>query len=199
VDPNLEQPDFRVLQKKGLLEVRSYAPHVIATTTVQGGFDQASRDGFRILAAYIFGKNQSKKQVSSAVPETTRAAAQSEKIAMTAPVNTVPEKGGWRISFMMPSQYTVETLPEPVDQRIAFEEVPRHCTAAIRFNGWTTTASMKKHEDILRRWMASQGLMPVGDALVSRYNDPFTLPWRRRNEIQIPVQTESCIGQPKRS
>ena len=35
-------------------------------------------------------------------------------------------------------------------------------------------------------------LVAAGNAIVQRYNDPLTLPWRRRNEIHVPIDGASC-------
>ncbi|MFM7633026.1 MAG: heme-binding protein, partial [Burkholderiaceae bacterium] len=56
-----------------------------------------------------------------------------------------------------------------------------------RFSGFTTQAAIQEQTTKLRQWMASKQLEASGPAQVARYNDPFTLPWRRRNEILIPI------------
>jgi hypothetical protein len=116
----------------------------------------------------------------------------SEKIAMTAPVGATPSDNAWKITFMMPSKYTQETLPDPIDSRVKIEEVPGQCAAVIRFNGFTTQNLMDKKTRELRAWMNKRNWIENGTPVVARFNDPFTLPWRRRNEIQIPVAPATC-------
>jgi hypothetical protein len=62
---------------------------------------------------------------------------------------------------------------------------------SIRFSGWATASAIKENTDRLTEWALSRKLTLVGIPQVARYNDPFTLPWRRRNEILIEVANEA--------
>ncbi len=116
-----EEPKFDLLLEEDRFEIRRYAPQIIAETFVDGDMDSASSRGFRLIADYIFGNNQ-KASIAMTVPVVVEPAAGSEKIAMTAPVSIEPqtEQEGamagakrWRIHFVMPSQYSMATLPKP--------------------------------------------------------------------------------------
>jgi hypothetical protein len=116
-----------------------------------------------------------------------RQEAASEKIPMTAPVNQERVGGKWRITFLMPSRYSLETLPEPLDSRIKLVEIPPRLLAAIKYSG---TWSRERYEDMERRLRESilqRGLKIIGEPIFARYNPPF-MPWfLRRNEVLIPV------------
>jgi hypothetical protein len=106
---------------------------------------------------------------------------------MTAPVGQ--EKAGkkWRITFVMPSSSTMETLPEPLDSRIALKEVPGRLKAALRYSGTWSKERYKAKENQLRALIKEKGLKIVGEPIFARYNPPF-MPWfLRRNEVLIPV------------
>ncbi len=117
----IEEPRFETLRQAGNFELRLYAPMIVAETIVRGDLARASNDGFRAIAGYIFGDNVSARgagseKVAMTAPVTMEAA--SEKIAMTVPVTM--EAGateGYRMHFVMPSAYTLETLPRPRDDR----------------------------------------------------------------------------------
>jgi hypothetical protein len=106
---------------------------------------------------------------------------------MTAPVTVEPKEGGWRLHFVMPSNESLDTLPQPRNPEVIVRQVPAQDVVAIRFSGWTTEASIESHTVRLQAWMAQRNLKAASSPQVARYNDPFTLPWRRRNEILIPV------------
>ncbi len=73
--------------------------------------------------------------------------AKSEKIAMTAPVSQARKNEGvWLVSFVMPKEYTLETLPVPDDPKVYFKTVPARKVLAIRFSGRWTDASFNQHE-----------------------------------------------------
>jgi hypothetical protein len=170
------EPAFTTQRQEGDFELREYAGFTVAETRVEGGFDEASRAGFRRVAGYIFGGN-------------TGPDGQSVKIAMTAPVTVEPAGGEqWRLHFVMPEDARSSGLPKPVDPSVNLREVPRHRMAVVRFGGFTTESSIGEQTRRLRDWMAAQGLQASGEAQIARYNDPFTLPWNRRNEIMIPVR-----------
>ena len=88
----IEEPRFTSIFKAGSFEVRQYAPMLVAETVVDGDMDEASNRGFRKIADFIFGNNQSAQTGGSAKIAMTAPVTQepqlekSEKIAMTAPV-----------------------------------------------------------------------------------------------------------------
>jgi hypothetical protein len=186
VSDELEIPDYAVLEEDGVYELRRYEPLITASAVVSGDFDAASRKGFRIIAGYIFGANAPRRSIAMTAPVSTEPVA-GEKIAMTAPVSAASETAGWRITFMMPSKYTLDDLPTPNDDRVILSEQPARCVASVRFSGFTTKASIAKRTEALRAWMGARGIREAGVASVERYNDPFTLPWNRRNEVLLPV------------
>lgn len=174
----VEEPSYQVLQTDSAIELRRYAGFIVAETELTGDFDSASRTGFRRIAGYIFGDNQTPNGGN-------------RKIAMTAPVTVEPKEGGWRLHFVMPSQESLSTLPKPANSEVVIRQVPAHDVAAIRFSGWTTESSIQANTAQLQAWIAHKNLKTAGPPQVARYNDPFTLPWRRRNEILIPVTGRS--------
>lgn len=193
-----EEPKFDLLLKEDDLEVRRYAPQIIAETFVDGDMDSASSRGFRLIADYIFGNNQ-KAGIAMTVPVVVEPAAGSEKIAMTAPVSIEPqtEQEGamagakrWRIHFVMPSQYSMVTLPKPVNPLVSLREIPAKRFAAITYTGFNTESSVQAKTDELARWMKSKNLEAIGKPQLARYNPPWTLPFLRRNEILLEVRSQ---------
>ncbi len=181
-----EEAKYTVLSKDGDFEIRQYEPYIVAETIVEGDFDDVGNEGFRRLFQYISGKNRKKESIAMTAPVSQDAA--SQKIAMTAPVNQESTGGAWRITFMMPSEYTLETLPEPLDQRVVLKKVPGRRVAAITYSGTWGRKRYEEKEGLLRAFVQRQGLRPVGEPVFARYNPPF-MPWfLRRNEVLIPVQ-----------
>ena len=170
----VEEPKYQVLLQDGSFEHRLYASFVVAETTIKGDFDAASRTGFRRIAGYIFGDSQPQ---DGAV----------RKISMTAPVTVAPQQDGWRLHFVMPSAESLGSLPRPNDPTVELREVPEHQVASVRFSGWTSQSTITEQTGRLQAWIDAMQLKASGPPQVARYNDPFTLPWRRRNEILIPL------------
>jgi hypothetical protein len=184
----IEEPLHSVLVTEGNFELRKYSSYIVAATYVEGNFEAAGSEGFRRLANYIGGKNRKKESISMTAPVSQKPA--SEKIAMTAPVSQKGENGRWRITFMMPSSYTIETLPDPVDERVVLREEKEETVAVIRYSGTWGKKRYKDHEKKLMDWIYRKGWKMVGAPVWARYNPPF-MPWfMRRNEILIPVQSQ---------
>jgi hypothetical protein len=177
----IEEPRFQTLTEDGDFSLRRYAPMIIAETEVPGSLDRASSTGFRRIAGYIFGDNR-------AAPDTPAAPHAAEKIAMTAPVTTVPAGTGWRVNFVMPAEYTMSTLPRPNDASVRLKELPAGSMAVIRFSGLVDVDKIAAKTALLREWMAKRHLEAAGEARLARYNPPWTLPFLRRNEILIPYR-----------
>jgi hypothetical protein len=182
----VEEAKYKVVQSFEDIELRQYAPQIVAETFVEGPFDEVGNEGFRRLAAYIKGENRKRQSISMTAPVSQEA--RSEKIPMTAPVNQEQREGRWRITFLMPAKYTLETLPEPLDERVKLRREGGRLVAALRYSG---TWSRKRYEERrarLEAFIVEQGLIPVGEPVFARYNPPF-MPWfLRRNEVLIPVK-----------
>jgi hypothetical protein len=178
----LESPEYRVVETLGDVEIRAYEPYLVAETEVDGPLEEAGNRGFRTLARYIFGANQARRKVEMTAPVTQSKAA-SEKISMTAPVTQKRTGGRFTIQFMMPSEYTKETIPTPNDSAIRIREVPSRRLAAIRYSGTWSRKNYDQHLRELRDTLRQHGYQAVGEPIWARYDPPFK-PWfLRRNEI----------------
>ncbi|MEQ1767329.1 MAG: heme-binding protein [Methylotenera sp.] len=168
----IEEPKFTILEKSGAFELRAYAPRVVAETLVDGSLDDASGAGFRRIADYIFGNNTSHKGGS-------------EKISMTAPVTMQQSAGQWRMYFVMPSQYSLSTLPTPNNGAVTLRELPESRAAVLRFSGLAGEEKTAKKTAELLAWLKSKNITPIGTPELARYNPPWTLPFLRRNEVMV--------------
>jgi hypothetical protein len=182
----LEEAKYTVIMKEGNYQLRQYEPHILAETMVEGDFDKAGNEGFRRLFKYISGENQKKQSIAMTTPVSQDAG--SEKIAMTAPVSQEQTGDQWRIAFVMPSEYTMETLPQPADPKVLLKQVPARRMAVITYSGTWSKKRYEEHKVLLGAFIQKQKLRPLGEPVLARYNSPFTLWFLRRNEVLISVQ-----------
>ncbi len=184
-----EEPKHTSERLTDRVELRRYAPRIAAETTVAADEEEARNQGFRLLAGYIFGKNQSDDAIAMTAPVAQAKAGQ--QIAMTAPVAQSVQRTdvgeGWVIQFFMPSKWTMETLPKPVDDRVRLTEVPGETFAVLRFSGDRSPRAVADHTAELVEVLRSKNIDATGDASAWFYDPPWTVPFRRRNEIAIPV------------
>jgi hypothetical protein len=185
----IEQPPFTVIRSDGRIELRCYDPFIVAETVVEdAGLQAGANVGFRRLAGFIFGGNSAEESIAMTAPVTTT---RSERIAMTAPVETQRSGQGVVMRFMMPSQYTVETLPKPNDPRVQIRQVPGRTMAAIRFSGrWGEERFEERTEELLT-WLQGRQILVVGTPVVARYNPPWTPGFLRRNEVLVEIRVDS--------
>jgi hypothetical protein len=184
-----EEPKFSILEKTPPFELRSYAPMILAEVQVEGDLDEASSQGFRLIAAYIFGQNQVSEKIAMTAPVAVEEQLpKSAKIAMTAPVNIESNSGKWTVSFVMPSEYTMESLPKPLNSKVQLRQIPAVKRAAITFSGFYNESKVAERTLELEDWMRTKNLQAVGSPKFARYNPPWTLPFMRRNEIMIDVR-----------
>jgi hypothetical protein len=181
----VEEAEYRVLKQDGAIELREYAPSIVAETVVDADFEDAGNRAFRKLFRYIDGHNAAQQEIAMTAPVSQSPAGR--KIEMTAPVGQSPADGGWAVSFMMPSSYTMDTIPRPSDPSVQLRAVPSHRAAVIRYSGFWSEGRYREHLQELASWIVAQGLERSGDPVWARYDPPFK-PWfMRRNEILIPV------------
>jgi hypothetical protein len=172
-----ETPPYTVIRADGPIELREYALHIVAQVAVEGARSGAGGRGFRTLAKYIFGGND-----------------EDAKVAMTTPVAQIPlpaangEAETWGVTFTMPSQYDLTTLPQPKNTSVNLEMTKAETQAVIRFSGFWTDRSLAQQTEALKSWIAHEGLISTEAPRYYFYDDPFTLPFKRRNEVAIVVQ-----------
>jgi len=182
-----EEPSYTVIEQSGDFELRTYSPMIVAETQVLGPMDDASSAGFRLIADYIFGNNTSRaggsEKISMTAPVTMEP--ESEKISVTAPVSMEQTGKQWRVHFVMPSEYTLDTLPTPNNSAVSLREVPASNYAVIRFSGLVGEKKRAAKTAELMTWLDSKGITPTGQPQLARYNPPWTLPFLRRNEVML--------------
>ena len=184
-----EEPKYSVLEKEPPFEVRAYAPMIVAEAQVEGDLDEASGQGFRLIAAYIFGQNQVSEKIAMTAPVMVEDQKQkSAKIAMTAPVGIESNAGKWTVSFVMPAEYTMETIPKPMNPQVQLRQIPAVKKAVISFTGFYNQQKVAEKTLELEQWMRLRNLQASGAPNFSRYNPPWTLPFMRRNEVMINLR-----------
>jgi hypothetical protein len=186
----LEEPRYEVVRQiDERIEVRRYAPYVVAEVVLDTRSADAGNQAFPILAGYIFGKNKGERKLEMTAPVTQSAESPGKpvKLAMTAPVTQNAEAGGTRVQFVLPLDVTLATAPEPLDTRVRLREEPAAVRAVIRYSGIWSEARYEEHLALLREALSAAGIATEGEPVWARYNGPMT-PWfMRRNEIWLTV------------
>lgn len=175
-----ETPAYQVERKDGDIEIRAYAPRIVAEVSVSGAQGQAASAGFRKLAAYIFGANQGGAKVAMTTPVTQ---VPGQTIAMTTPVSQMARDGTWLVQFTMPAAYSMDSLPKARDPDIRLTELPAQRQVVMRFSGLIGEGKLASKEGELRSWARGQGLNVAAGPFFYYYDPPWTLPWARRNEV----------------
>lgn len=188
----IEEPKYTVIEKNEIFEIRKYDPYLVAQTKVTGEFDEMGTTAFKILFKYISGENQKRSKIKMTAPviqENTEQVGQ--KIQMTAPViqeSDSTDAKNTTFSFVMPQNFTLDTLPLPLDKRIKLKEIPAKTVAVLEYSGGWGEEKYKKHEAILLKALDDAEIKTIGKPNFARYNSPFVLWFMRRNEIMIDIQ-----------
>ena len=181
----IEEPDHEIIRKFDNVELRQYAPYVVAEVLLDAPAEDAGNQAFPILAGYIFGKNKGEKKFAMTAPVTQTAAPM--RMDMTAPVTQAAVAGGMRVQFVLPKGVTLATAPEPIDPRVQLRVVPAGTWAVIRYSGTWSQSNYLEHLDKLKAALQAAGVATQGEPMLARYNAPFT-PWfMRRNEIWLAL------------
>ena len=183
----LEKPGYRVVYESGDIEYRQYEPYLISETVIEQGNDYkaAGNEGFRRLFRYISGANTGQAKISMTVPVAQTES--SQKISMTVPVQQTEAAEGWRVAFMLPSEYTLESAPQPTDSRVKIRAVPGRLTAVLRYSGrWTQRNYTEKRAALLEA-LKQASITPVGEVQSAQYTPPSTPSFLRRNEVLVEI------------
>jgi hypothetical protein len=183
----IEEPGYEVTRQLSGVELRQYAPYVVAEVVLNTTAEDAGNQAFPILAGYIFGKNKGEKKLEMTAPVTQTAAP--VRMDMTAPVTqqaAVP--GGYLVQFVLPKGVTLATAPEPTDPRVQLRQVPAAQWAVIRYSGTWSQANYDEHLTQLKATLDAANVATQGEPVLARYDPPFK-PWfLRRNEIWLALR-----------
>ena len=186
-DKMTETPKYSIIHKHKNIEIRQYPAMIQAEVTVSGKlYRSAAETGFRVLAGFIFGNNISRQKIDMTTPVQ---ASRSEKIAMTTPV-TISGQDEFTVAFIMPSAYTLESLPQPTDARVRFNPFPARQMAAIQFSGYFNQDTIQKKALQLDQWLEENGYRPFGEHIVAGYNPPWVPGFLARNEVLLQLHPD---------
>ncbi|MGE3166814.1 MAG: heme-binding protein [Planctomycetota bacterium] len=195
-----EEAPYEVVIRDGHFEVRQYEPMVVAETVTEGTKNAGENPAFMRLFEYIQGANEARQKIEMTAPvfqgEVVGTAREGQTIDMTTPVIQEATPSGWRMSFVLPSGFTMETAPRPTSPEITLRVVPGRRVASIRYSGSRAEEVMETKAQELADWVARRELTPTGKWWAAGYDPPFTLPALRRNEILVEVQYD---GSPETS
>ena len=167
----LEEPEYELLSEYEGFEIRRYSESVQARLLTPNSGWSGSSGGFRRIAGYIFGGNET-----------------NQRIAMTAPVQMWDTDSGSMMSFTMPSKHSIEGLPSPIDKGVEIVEVDEYVVAVLPFSGFSRTSKARRLMAKLETLVQASGLTASGAPVLAVYDNPgTTLPFMRRNEIHLPL------------
>lgn len=173
---DVEKLDYKVLQSEHNIEIRLYQPMIIAEVDVEGKRQDTVHDGFRLIADYIFGNNTVQRD-----------------IAMTAPVNQQLTGRSWQISLVMPSKQSMESLPQPNNDRVRLTKILSKKFAVIKFSGTNSNENLAEHEKQLMSYIEAKQFKIIGSPQYAFYSPPWSLPFMRRNEVMLEINKQKEI------
>ena len=175
----VETAKYEVLRKLNQVEIRRYPKIVLAKV---GNYEN---DSFGLLFRFISGANMAKEKVKMTAPVVSQNA--SQEIKMTSPVLSDFSTEGY-MAFVMPSEFNLETTPEPLDARVKIEELPARVVAVLRFSGsWSEKHFEAKTKGLLDE-LAKAKIKTRGSVFTMLYNPPFIPGFLRRNEVAIEIE-----------
>lgn len=187
-----ENPKFEKLGKEGHVELRRYDPMLVAEVAIAGDHAHGVDEGFDKLAKYIFGANTTHAEMSMTNPVFQEQENGDDAAGMNAPV--LHEKGfgaagdTWRISFVLPSKFSLMTVPKPLDPDIHLHDLPAATVGVVEYSGNNTEEHMEKAASILRAWLASTRRIALSPIRWAQYDAPYTVPFLKRNEALVDVR-----------
>lgn len=165
----VEKASYKVIIKDRNFEVRLYDPMIVAVSREN---DLKGTSGFNQLFNYISGRNR-----------------ESRKIAMTAPVINNLDNEESAIAFVMPKEYSLEELPQPLHSELQFKQIPERYIAAITFSGNINKEIIEKKKHELVEWLKEKQITTIGFTELARYNPPFIPGFIKHNELLVEVNS----------
>lgn len=189
VNNHTDRIPFEPVRSLDGVELRRYPRTVLVETTAP-----STTAAFGRLFRYLSGANEPPgdgadgggQQLAMTAPVRTIGGT-GERVSMTAPVRTEPGAGPVTMAFYLPASYGPETAPVPTDPTVRLVIEPARTVAAKRFSWYATAGRTDQQERALLDAVVAAGLEPRGEPFLLQYNDPWTPPFMRRNEVVVEV------------
>jgi hypothetical protein len=169
---NIETYPYTVVKDYGDIEIRKYEASLFTSVKMpSGSYQKSSGNGFRMLAGYIFGGNES-----------------NEKIAMTSPVSMSLEDS-MTMMFMVPGKYKEKDLPAPNNKEIKIVEQPSKIMATITFGGWANDKKIDHYKRELEKALDEKRISFSNRFYYFGYNPPYEV-FNRKNEVAVELNSD---------
>merc|ERR1712146_358099 len=108
-----------------------------------------------------------------------------------------------KMSFVMPSNYwkgdRLSSAPAPIEgSNVVLEKARMDEMAVLWFDGYAVGSTVtERKQELLAAIEDSDDyelVTPDAKPIVMQYNDPFVLPWKRRNEVAVPVRERVSLA-----
>lgn len=184
-----EQPKYSVVKSDGSFQIRQYEPYFVAQTKYNEKEGDSSTDAFRRLFRYIAGDNKLAAKIEMTAPVTQEQSKDSSvKIEMTAPVTMDESKEGSLMTFMVPSRFSEQDIPQPTDPKVTIEKIPSRLVAVHTFSWFSGPEKRARIARELKDWLSTQPEYTIAEGpIYAGYNSPFSLPNMRTHEMMFVV------------
>lgn len=183
---NSKEAGYRVLSEDGNIQIRLYQPMLVAETEIAADYSQAGKIGFNRLAGYIFGGNEQKQEIAMTTPVFRAPVKPIETLPTT--IQSTSETNQWMMSFVMPPNYDLTTLPQPSDPLVILKSIPAKKVATLRYSGSLNQERITEYSQILLAWLDERDIKRSSNPRSAAYDPPWTIPSLRRNEIHIDIE-----------
>lgn len=166
------------------IEIRRYAPALLAQVTVQGEHEHALDAAFEKLAGYIYGRNASEEKMHMTTPVYQRASGDAR-----VPVLASGKGSGWTVAFFLANDQSPADVPAPSDPDITLVQASESTVAVLRYTGNNDAAARAQARTrLLAAVEHATGWAVADDVVWAQYDQPFAVPFLKRNEAQVAVR-----------
>ena len=163
---------YEIVNKHEDLEIREYRALMVADVTHALPRKNARQTGFKALASFIFGNNQTQ-----------------QKMPMTAPVLQFKnQQDEWTLRFFLPEGYEPDNTPTPNHSGIQCQQLAKIRYAVICFKGLSTDKRFAQHHELLVSQCKQHGIKTLKTPHFAYYNPPWHWPFTRHNEVWLEIE-----------
>lgn len=179
-----EEPRHDAVDRIGDIEIRRYAPALLAQVSVQGDHEQAMERAFETLATYLYGGNADAEKMHMTTPVFQRDSADAR-----VPVLQSGRGDGWTVAFFLGNDQDPADVPAPNNPAIQLVQAPASTVAVLRYAGNNDLQARERARTTLLAALQDSARWTVADDVVwAQYDQPFAVPFLKRNEAQVAVR-----------